>query len=111
MITQSVFDEVIDNHASSMGGDVSVEIQLVDGSVLNLKRVVSTEADYFVAEIYPVEGMSEEALKSRERPLVTDDPTSVVFDRIIVAYESIRWVRISVKRTDLSTTLGFNSSR
>ena len=106
MIDRAAVQELLKKHVGEMGNSVSVELHLFNGEVLFLRSGIEYYDGYFVAMVYPNEALAPNKLDEK---IPKDDKGSRVFDRLMIPYQTISYVRLTASNPDRKSSLGFVS--
>ena len=104
MIDRIAVEALVKKQAKEMGDSVSVELHLFNGEVLFLRGGIEYFDVYFVAEIFPSEPLNPDKLDEK---IPKNESGQRVFDRLIVPYQAISYIRVSASKPAMSASLGF----
>jgi hypothetical protein len=104
MIDRVAVEALVKKQAKEMGDSVSVELHLLNGEVLFLRGGIEYFDVYFVAEIFPSEPLNLDKLDEK---IPKNESGQRVFDRLIVPYQAISYIRVSARKPAMSASLGF----
>ena len=104
MIDRMAVEALVKKQAKGMGNSVSVELHLSNGEVLFLRGGIEYFDGYFVAEIFPSESLNPNKLDEK---IPKNESGQRGFDRLIIPYQTISYIRVSASKPTMSLSLGF----
>jgi hypothetical protein len=104
MIARVAVEALVKKQAKEMGDSVFVELHLFNEEVLFLHRGIEYSDVYFVAEIFPSEPLNPNKLDEK---IPKNKSGQRVFDRLIVPYQAISYIRVSARKPAMNQSLGF----
>jgi hypothetical protein len=107
MIDQEFFKDRLADQVTSMGECTGI-IHLHNGQEFRIRRIVETYRGYVAFEVFPAEGMSDESKEKRKKK--PGDGT-VIYDRIIVPYENISYVLLTIAEKESERNIGFPATK
>lgn len=111
MLDKEYFDKFLLAQVEELGsGCCGVSVVLMDGAEYRLVKSPRAEAGYVMMEVFPQEGVNEESRAKRRLPYAYDeDKDKVYWDRLVVPYDCIQRVLITVMEPENGKVVGFNS--
>lgn len=106
MINRQAFEEMLKKHIGQMEESVTVELHLFNGELLFLQSSIEHYEGYFVGSVFPNKPLDPNKI-NQEIP--KNQNGQRVFDRLIISYEAISYVRITADRPQTTSPLGFVS--
>lgn len=104
MIDREAIEKVLKEHVTKLNDSVMVELHLYNGDMISLERILEFYDGYFVAHAYPAEPLDPNALDEK---IPKNQGGQRLFDRMVIPYQSIVYVRVSANRPKQVTFPGF----
>ena len=106
MIDRQALEEILQKHVGQMGESVTVELHLFNGEVLFLQSSIEHHDGYFVGSVFPSKPLDPNKI---DQEIPKNHNVQRVFDRLIISYQAISYVRITADRPQTTSPLGFVS--
>lgn len=108
MIDRKALEEILKQHVNGMKESVTVELHLFNGEVLFLRSCIEHHDSYFVGSVFPNKALDPNKIDDE---MHGDHEGRLVFDRLIISYQAISYIRISAGRPQTATSMGFINER
>ena len=108
MIDRKALEEILKQHVNEMKESVTVELHLFNGEVLFLRSCIEHHDSYFVGSVFPNKALDPNKIDDE---MHGDHEGRLVFDRLIISYQAISYIRISAGRPQTATSMGFINER
>ena len=105
MIDRDHLENVARRHSLEMEIGTTFELHLMTGEIYSIREMLEFGDDYCVAAVYPQDPLSEKTLKEQ---VPHNDKGRPVFDRIIVPYQLVSYVRLTAREAERRGSVGFN---
>ena len=106
MIDRKVFEELLKRHVEDMGNSAMVELHLFNGEILFLRSGIEYYDGYFIGTVFPSEPLDPNKLDEK---IPKNDNGMRVFDRLMISYQSVSYVRLTANKPERVSSLGFVS--
>ena len=108
MIDRKALEEVLKKHVDEMKESVMVELHLFNGEVLLLRSSIEHHDSYFIGSVFPNKALDPNKI---DQEIPRDHEGQLVFDRLIISYQAISYIRITAGRPQTATSMGFINER
>lgn len=109
MLNASYFRDQLPQDVSAAGASAVVEVRMLSGQMHRVRAVTSVSDGYATLECYDLRA-AESAWKERWQEQVLGGPAPHGVERVLVPYESIQDVIITVGRATSTPRIGFGSA-
>jgi len=106
MINRQAFEEVLKKFVGQMEESVTVELHLFNGEVLYLQCSIEHYDGFFIGSVFPNKPLDPNKI---DQEIPKNQNGQRVFDRLIISYEAISYVRIAAAHPQTTSPLGFVS--
>jgi hypothetical protein len=108
MIDRESLENVASRHFEGMASPsgVSLVLHLFGGETYTVSHISEYYDTYCVVTVYPAQALSEESLKE---VVPRDHKGNLIFDRLILPYQTISYVTITAREPEKKSTMGFRA--
>ena len=108
MIDRESLEKVAPKHFEAMASPsgVSLVLHLFGGETYAVSSISEYYDTYCVVAVYPAQALSAESLKE---VVPRDHKGNLIFDRLILPYQTISYVTITAREPEKKSTIGFRA--
>lgn len=104
MIDRKALEEILKKHVGEMEESVTVELHLFNSEVLFLRSSIEHHDGYFVGSVFPSKALDPNKI---DQEIPRNHNGQLVFDKLIISYQAISYVRITAGRPQMASSMGF----
>jgi hypothetical protein len=106
MIDRQALELVAEKHFEAMASPsgVSLVMHLFNGETYTVSGFAEFLDTYCVVSVYPAQALSVESLKEA---IPQDHKGKLIFDRLMLPYQTIAYVTLTAREPEKKSTIGF----